>query len=909
MTDVGSSSFLRLVGLLSELFQFDRADLDFGLYRLMNVKRAEVGKFLERDLLPQVRDALFSHLDSQDHALDQQLTQQEGRLRELGMSELQIAEVPAIKELRERLAGKADISSLENDIYSRLYTFFSRYYTDGDFISLRRYKPGVYAIPYEGEEVKFHWATVDQYYVKSSEDFQDYRFKVQDGRFVHFRMTAADTERDNTKEEDGKERRFVLRSEGPVKEEKGELHVCFEYVPSGDKQAKINQATERRLLHLPECEPWRRALTVLAPSPTNSGRTLLEKHLAEYTARNTFDYFIHKDLGGFLRRELDFYIKNEVMHLDDLESESAPRVETYLSKVRIIRQIAGKIIDFLDQLEVFQKRLWLKKKFVTRTDWCVSLGTILQVEDATAREGLMQEIVANEGQLTEWTNLYGTAPMVSEASFDGALQVEGAILTLCGDVALPLSCMIDTRHFSDNFTQRLLEALGDLDGVTDGVLVHGENFQALQLMQARYEGQIKTIAIDPPYNRMGDGFPYKDNYQHSSWASMMRDRLGLSLPLMREDGALFCNIDENERRTLEAVLDNVFGPRNRIEELIWAQNTTHSQSPLYSTNHEYIEVYARNKGAAERAPDMFREPKPGYLELMELIGEMNPHYPRISEVEEAIKGLYNRHLLEYKAELVEQELVYDEDTKKQDPWRGLYNYSHAEYRDSAGRLVSEEGATRSHQANLVVWQAADASAPAQKQSSGTRDPVEPNYRFYRPLHPKTGQPCSHPKRGWLWPYEWPDSSRDSFVALDRAGRIAWGDDETTIPRFKRFVHEVETNVAKSFFHDYTDGEKQIGALFGITGLFPTPKPTTLAQRFVAQTAGKDGWVLDYFGGSGTTGHAVVKLNREDGGRRRFILVEMGHHFDAVLLPRLKKVAYCPEWESGKPKQFIVDPRN
>ena len=93
-----------------------------------------------------------------------------------------------------------------------------------------------------------------------------------------------------------------------------------------------------------------------------------------YTARNTFDYFIHKDLGGFLRRELDFYIKNEVMHLDDVENETAPRVEQYLSKIKVIRRIAGKIIDFLAQLEDFQKKLWLKKKFVVETQYCITLG-------------------------------------------------------------------------------------------------------------------------------------------------------------------------------------------------------------------------------------------------------------------------------------------------------------------------------------------------------------------------------------------------------------------------------------------------------------------------------------------------------------------------------------------------------
>src|SRR5207237_9733464 len=95
----------------------------------------------------------------------------------------------------------------------------------------------------------------------------------------------------------------------------------------------------------------------------------LRAHLNRYVARNTFDYFIHKDLGGFLRRELDFYIKNEVMNLDDVENESAPRVEQYLSKIKVIRRIAGKLIAFLAQLEDFQKNLWLKNKFVVESQY------------------------------------------------------------------------------------------------------------------------------------------------------------------------------------------------------------------------------------------------------------------------------------------------------------------------------------------------------------------------------------------------------------------------------------------------------------------------------------------------------------------------------------------------------------
>ena len=135
----------------------------------------------------------------------------------------------------------------------------------------------------------------------------------------------------------------------------------------------------------------------LAPTEKNPGRTLLEKHLGDYTARNSFDYFIHKDIGGFLRRELDFYIKNEIMHLDDIEAEDAPRVEQYLAKIKAIRAIARKIIDFLEQLENFQKKLWLKKKFVVETNYCVTLDRVA--------ESLYPEIAANDAQRSEWVNL------------------------------------------------------------------------------------------------------------------------------------------------------------------------------------------------------------------------------------------------------------------------------------------------------------------------------------------------------------------------------------------------------------------------------------------------------------------------------------------------------------------------
>lgn len=903
MSTTNDNKRQQLISKLREMFQMDQADLDFGIYRIMNAKRDEISQFLEQDLLPTLRTTLQEFQPAGLADKQKELADAIANAKKL---KIDPDSLEVVQQLKAELAEGGDLDRMEDQVYSDLYTFFNRYYQDGDFLSLRRYKEGVYAMPYEGEEVKLHWANADQYYIKTAENFTRYAFKTEKGR-VRFELTSATTERDNVKATADNERRFIL-AEQPLKLDGDELVISFEYRPDEEKrkQKELNTQAIEALLTLPEGAPltqaigqwmqWRSALASVLPTDKNKSRSVLEKHLTDYTAKNTFDYFIHKDLGRFMRRELDFFIKNEVMHLDDVESETAPKVESYLARIKATRRIAHKLIDFLAQLENFQKRLWLKKKFVLDTQWLISMDRVpesLYSEICEAIEKPVRTWVGtSRSQRDEWIELFALN------------ETHPADQPLTPDfLKSNPSLVLDTSYLPKELVYRVIASLADqggLDEQTDAMLVHGENFQALRLLEPRFKEQIRCIAIDPPYNRLGDGFPYKDNYRHSSWLTMMRDRIGVAINYLRSDGALFSNIDENERDSLQSVLDMTFGKDNRVEELIWAQNTTHSQSPLYSTNHEYVEVYARNKSEAERDPHMFREPKPGYVEVMELLKKLGQEFPSLRDIEAAVDQLFKSHIEEYKAELREQGLEYEEETKKQDPWRGIYGYSFAEYRTGDWEFVDELSA-RTSNANIYLYQAADASGPAQKQADSTKDPNDPNYRFYQPLHPVTKKPCSAPKRGWVWPFEWPDKTRDCFVDLDRQGRIAWGKNELTIPRFKRYLHEVETNVAKSFFHDYTDGERELGHLFGETGIFPTPKPTTLVGRFVAQAAKKSDWVMDFFGGSGTTGHAVINLNRDDRGSRKFVLMEAGDHFDRVLTKRIKKVMFAPEWSDGKPK--------
>jgi len=133
--------------------------------------------------------------------------------------------------------------------------------------------------------------------------------------------------------------------------------------------------------------------------------------------------------------------------------------------------------------------------------------------------------------------------------------------------------------------------------------------------------------------------------------TMMHDRIASLQPLLRRDGALFVSIDKTERTILEYIMDGVFGSDNHIEELIWAMNTNNSQLPNYSTNHEYVLVYAKDRITAELDRNMFREPKPGYEEVMALVAELNPEFPAIAEIENQLRALYEQHQIAYREEI------------------------------------------------------------------------------------------------------------------------------------------------------------------------------------------------------------------------------------------------------------------
>lgn len=820
------NNYEKLIRVLKEIFQLDQADLDFGIYRIMNQKRDEIEKFLTKDLLPQVRKSFEQYTSHDKSALQQELDKTIENAKGMGIDP---ETVPKVKELRDKMHGATDVVALENEVFSLLANFFRRYYKDGDFISMRRYKKDVYAIPYEGEEVKLHWANHDQYYIKSSEYFKNYSFKLSDDKKVTFELIEADTEQNNNKAQEGKERRFAVAKDKPVKEENGELKIFFTYEINSEKQDKLlEEAFSKIKMKIPQSYY---DLLSLRPTEKNKNRTLLEKHLKDYTARNTFDYFIHKDLGGFLNRELDFYIKNEVLFIDDINTRDEAEFTKQLSKIKALKEVAQKIIAFLEQLENFQKKLWLKKKFVVETNYCITLDRV--------PEELYTDIITNKEQTDEWIKLFSIDEIRENKKEQAKLFDGDNIVPFTNPLTIEFLkanpyLVLDTAFFSDEFKTKLLASINNIDEQLDGLLIHSENFQGINLLSNRFKEQIKSVHIDPPYNTATSGFLYKNNYQHSSWVAMMENRVFQAERLIAENGTFQTHIDENEYENLFQIFKQT--NLTNAGTIIWDKRNPMNGGSGVANQHEYVVCF--NKGIFP----VYRRNKT----ILEMLGKAK--------------------------ELIKKEGGVSENVKK----------SFATWVNSNKELSGGEKAYRYLDNEGRIYQSVSLRAPEPRQDS----------KFHQPLlHPTTKKPCAMPPNGF-------SRTPETLSEMVKRGEILFGEDETTQPRQKAFLTEESKRQLSSLLQDAKKGKAFTDQL-GVE--FPYCHPVSLYEELIGiSSLEKDEIMLDFFAGSGTSGHAVVNLNRDDEGKRKYILIEMGEYFDNVTKPRIQKVVYSKDWKDGKP---------
>ena len=810
--------------LLRELFQYDCADLDFGIYRVMNYKRKEIEKFISKDLIKTIsneldRGTLADHFTivAEYEKVKEKVIETLGKNSIDGDDNLTNfhdtplgVEYLAIKEKKDVVTSRDLILS---NIFSHLYSFFNRYYQDGDFISKRRYsKRHKYAIPYSGEEVHFHWANSDQYYVKSAQHFHNYTFKSH-GVTVHFKLDTVDVEQNNNK---GKNRFFIPRITCfNWDEENSHLIIPFEYRPLSAREEKIYKKKQERINHeaavkipeyLSKLSKAMLALTAEYPGLSNDFHvSTLEHHLYRYTRRNTSDFFIHKDLKSFLDRELDFYLKNEVLVLDELERVGETRADYWFQLLRLIKSIGSRIIVFLAQIEDFQKMLWEKRKFVTETQYCITIGNV--------DESLYPAILENIGQWKEWQKLYGVEENNKSMKF---LRSHPTLV-------------VDTAHFDYKFVDDLLSTFSELDNHIDGLLVHGDNWQALNLLQERYNQNIQCIYIDPPYNTAASEIIYKNNYKHSSWLTFMFNRISVASTLLDVNAPWVVAIDDTEMVGFAQLLDSTMKAYDRNMVIV---NHHPAGSGLEGTNISSTHEYA-----------IFMTPA----------------------------GL----------NILRGEKKLDEINKI-----GFIRTGTAESNLRIGR-------PNSFYAFLINPKTSDIVG-VEAPPLGDMYPVDSTDKGYLRIYPVSSDGT---ERVW----------RRSFKTIQ-----ACLENGEVICVNNKSIYLIKDQIGKRrpLFSNWTDKKYNAGTygtnllkdLFGITNSFSYPKSIYTVQDCIEACIhqSNDAVVLDYFAGSGTTAHAIMNLNREDRGSRKFILVEMENYFDSVLLPRIKKTCFTPSWKNGKP---------
>lgn len=812
-----SNKLQELKKKLAEIFQLDQTDLDFGIYRIMNQKSKEISDFLEGKLLNQVKKSFAAFEKEGQAKVKSELDKLTETLKQAGMNP---DDSPKIQERKKQFANVVDVTSLENEVFSHLTNFFSRYYEDGDFLSLRRYKKDVYALPYEGEEVKLYWANSDQYYIKSSENFRDYSFKLSDNKTVHFKLVEAETEKDNNKTQNGKERFFMLCKEKALFVENGELFIRFNYIAdqSNTKQAKHNEQAINSIKTEIAKSEYIEFVKLLDSNPTekNKLRTVLEKHLTDYTAKNTFDYFIHKDLGGFLRRELDFYIKNEVLFIDDLDENN---IKYSFNKAKAIKKIAHKIIELLEQLENFQKKLWLKKKFVIQSEYCITL-------DKVPAE-LHPEIVKNKAQIEEWKRLFAIediqGDLITISGSDFIYHCDNEEISKATEFLKQNPYLVlDTKFFSQEFKERLLESIHALDEQTDGVLINSDNFYALSLLQEKYQKKIQYIYIDPPYNTDSTPILYKNSYRHSSWASLLQDRLTLSMNLLKYEGVKTVAIDDTEMTYLSMIMEKV-AIEHKLTKVTVVHNPKGSITKDFNRVHEYA-LFLTHKDVKDCIART--------LEKNETPRKMRRWGENSLRTERRL-SFYPIYIKNGKITRIGE--VPDND-----------------FHPNAKNIQLVTGETE-------IWPI-------------DQDGIE---------------------RRWNFGLESINENIERIIILEVDGQ-----------QDLFLTHELTVPKTVWVGGEYDAGNYGNTLLINILGkkYFDFPKSIKLVERcvYISTQNANNSIILDYFAGSGTTGHAVINLNRENEGRRKYILVEMGEYFDSVTKPRIQKVIYSKDWKDGKP---------
>jgi len=763
--------------LLKNIFQFnkDRIELDFGVYRIFKKKEEDIKRFIDEKLSQKVEEALTKALDK--HGIE-------------GINE----------------------EALRENVFDHILNFFKRFYEKGDFyprpvFSQREEKKAPYCLDYYGEEILFWWPTKGHHYIKTDKLLENYPIELG-GKSIILKVSEVDTIKGNEKDK----RKFYLKG---TCEREEKLIVELAYVKEAKEDYK--EFNTDNLYEL------------LRNHVKSLSKEDVDFHVRKFKNLKSSDFFIHPKLRSFLSRELQYYLKNEIVDLNNPIS---------LIEARITQEVAQIIIDFLANMEELQQLLWEKKKFAYNVSYVLTLDRFKnlelvkeieehqnfpeQVKEWTDELQLLEEVPllyetlkkwkevseveVNKEWLTNkqrerWEELFGKeqkakvseilskdpsyllkiANRISRALKEAPLFGENNTINLKQIVETYLKIKhlpIDTKYFPE-LKYKILEQFEDIENELDGLLIKSDNWQALNTILPKYREKVQTIYIDPPFNT-GEDFLYKDNYQDATWLTLMESRLLLSMGLLKKEGTFFLHLDHNADY-YGRFLGSLYFPFFK-GEIIWqSSNSPKPQSKDVGMLHQKILVYMKSDlkvGQFYRFP--VEKDFEGWME------DERGRFTTITLVARGIQASKNRKKFKFR--------------EKEDMW--LYSKEQLEKWWNEGKIyITKSG----------------------------------NYRL------KIYEDEIYKKGGILIGSIWTDISP-----------IQGNSDECKNLPF---------------------------------GMFKTQKPESLLKRIIKATSKENEFILDFFLGSGTTTAVAHKL------KRKWLGVELGEHFESIALPRMKKVLY------------------
>lgn len=389
----------------------------------------------------------------------------------------------------------------------------------------------------------------------------------------------------------------------------------------------------------------------------------------------------------------------------------------------------------------------------------------------------------------------------------------------------------------------------------ENLLIKGDNLEVLKHLANAYYEKVKMIYIDPPYNTGNDGFVYNDDRKytvkelqnligideekaqrildftqsksnsHSAWLTFMYPRLYIARQLLRDDGVIFVSIDDNEVAQLRLLMDEIFGEENFAGLIVWHTATDNNPTQI-ATEHEYVLVFVKNKIHQD------------YWEIP-------------SEKGKIIQAKYEELKSEFRDDIEQIQKQLRQWIRKQNNGDDLSGVAHYSYVDEKGVYYPGNSAN-----------------------------TKPGGYDYDIIHPVTNKVCSKPEYGYRFTFE-------TFKEASEKGDVQWGEDETTIPKIKKRLDTVTQKLKSYYYEDNRSTSANLKELFEGKKVFNNPKSINFLKHILKFITSENDLIFDYFAGSGTTGDAVMQLNAEDGGNRKFILVQLPEPID----PKKNKTAY------------------